>query len=98
MAIIQMQCGLCDDGIGTFRVLLWLNKIFEHNRIIMRIAVNFLMGMRYDEFEGRYKCRLCNTNLAESERFSHLRDDHYVSVDILYDPAFVKSMYLLHTD
>jgi hypothetical protein len=58
----------------------------------------FLIGMRYGKFEGLYKCRLCNTTLTESERFSHLRDIHSVSIDILYDPAFVNSMYLLYTD
>ncbi len=56
------------------------------------------MGMSYDKFERLYKCRLCNTTISESERFSHLRDIHFVSLDILYDPTFVNSMYLLYAD
>lgn len=54
--------------------------------------------MRYDKFERLYKCRLCNTTITESERFSHLRDIHNVSLDILYDPAFVNSVYLQYTE
>ena len=47
--------------------------------------------MQYDKSERLYKCR-------RSERFSHLRDIHNVSLDILYNPVFVNSMYLLYAD
>ena len=53
------------------------------------------MGIRYDKFERLYKCRLCNTTLTESERFSHLRDIHYVSIDIGFRYLFGENVFVV---